>query len=141
MKKVITLALAAALMLSLFAGCGNTASSSAASKAATSQAAVSSAATAKTAEIELEANATTGYQWKVKEAGENVKVTEGEYVVNSTASEMVGVGGKQYFTVEGVKEGSCEIVIEYVGPGTDAPVDETKTFTATVAADLSVTVK
>lgn len=92
----------------------------------------------KTAKIELEGNATTGYQWKLKENGENVSVSEGEYKTNSAKEGMTGVGGVSTFTVTGVKEGSCSIVLEYTR--FNDSVSETKVFTATVASDLSVTV-
>lgn len=90
--------------------------------------------------ITIKGNVTTGRQWVLKEAGENVKVSEGEYKTDEAPSGMMGVGGTYTFAVQGVKEGSCSIVFNCVGPDGET-VEDTKTCTATVDSKLRVTIK
>lgn len=125
MKKFCALLLSTCLLVLTLTACGTPA-----------------AAGEKTAKIQLKGNATTGYEWVVSQVGENVKVSAYEYKTDTSSGteEMDGVGGVFTFTVEGVKEGSCEIVFDYVSPG-EKKSEKTATYTATVAKDLTLTVK
>jgi inhibitor of cysteine peptidase len=66
--------------------------------------------------ITLDANPTTGYQWKLSDNFTEgvVKLVGSEYVAPET--EMVGVGGKEVWTFEGVRSGETTVELEYVRP-------------------------
>ena len=66
--------------------------------------------------ITLDSNPTTGYQWKLSDNLTEgiVKLVKLEYLAPET--EMVGTGGKEVWTFEGVRPGETTIDLEYVRP-------------------------
>lgn len=66
--------------------------------------------------ITLEANATTGYQWQLaKPLDESLlKLVSSEYLPDKT--ELVGVGGKQVWVFQGIKEGKTVVYFKYIRP-------------------------
>ena len=71
----------------------------------------------KTAEINLDGNATTGYEWKYSLSDETLlNVVENEYVPNEAPEEMVGVGGIQKYVFKGLKEGEVIVTLTYSQP-------------------------
>ena len=70
------------------------------------------------ATLTLESNPTTGYQWIVEQDPEIFDISS-EYkedTVEGTTEQMVGVGGKETFTLTPKKEGSTEINFLYKQP-------------------------
>ena len=68
--------------------------------------------------LTLESNPTTGYQWIVEQDPEIFDISS-EYkedTVEGTTEQMVGVGGKETFTLTPKKEGSTEINFLYKQP-------------------------
>lgn len=66
--------------------------------------------------LELDANPTTGYTWRVKvseEKGVLEMEGEGEY---ASLSDRVGSGGIQTYTFKTLRRGRENIVLEYVRP-------------------------
>ncbi len=84
--------------------------------------------------IELDANPTTGYQWQVSQEPDPVvaRVVSIDYVPDETDEDVVGSGGIVRIEVEAVGVGTTTLGLEYVGPGTDAEVAETRRFTVEV---------
>ncbi len=77
-------------------------------------------------EVELEANATTGYSWQyityVKDDGIVEEVDE-RYVADENPEGMVGVGGKSFYKIKTLKPGEAIIVANYVRDEDKANVD------------------
>jgi len=88
----------------------------------------------KTATIELEANATTGYTWVYTMSPENViRLVSNEYVPDKTNEGITGAGGKQVFTFEAIAEGEAELVFSYLREWeTGVPPLKTVTYKAVV---------
>jgi inhibitor of cysteine peptidase len=84
--------------------------------------------------IELDANPTTGYQWQVSQEPDPVvaRVVSIDYVPDETDEDVVGSGGIVRIEVEAVGVGTTTLGLEYVGPGADAEVAETRRFTVEV---------
>ena len=69
----------------------------------------------KTATIELEANATTGYTWVYTMSPENViRLVSSEYIPDKNNEKTTGSGGKQIFIFEAIAEGETELVFSYL---------------------------
>ena len=77
-------------------------------------------------EVELKANATTGYSWQyityVKDDGIVEEVDE-RYVADENPEGMVGVGGKSFYKIKTLKPGEAIIVANYVRDEDKANVD------------------
>ncbi len=77
-------------------------------------------------EVELEANATTGYSWQyityVKDDGVVEEVDE-KYVADENPEGKVGVGGKSFYKIKTLKPGEAIIVANYVRGEDEANVD------------------
>ena len=77
-------------------------------------------------EVELEANATTGYSWQyityVKDDGIVEEVDE-RYVADENPEGMVGVGGKSFYKIKTLKPGEAIIVANYVRDEDKANID------------------
>ena len=63
----------------------------------------------------LDSNPTTGYSWQVAQSEELFKI-ETVYAENEHAEGMVGVGGKETFTLTPLKSGSTEVTLTYLRP-------------------------
>ena len=88
----------------------------------------------KTATVELEANATTGYAWVCTMSPENViRLVSDEYIPDKNNEGITGAGGKQVFTFEAIAEGEAELVFSYLRKWeTDVPPLKTETYKAVV---------
>ena len=63
--------------------------------------------------IELESNATTGYQWKESFDEKKVKLIDKKFDLPSSA---IGASGKETFTFEALSEGTSTIQLDYKRP-------------------------
>ena len=77
--------------------------------------------------IVLEANPTTGYGWETDFDERFLKLVESEFKPAKAEKGMVGVGGEQRFTFEGVNEGRTEVTLTYKRPWEQDFADQ-KTF-------------
>jgi predicted secreted protein len=73
-------------------------------------------AVGKKTRIELESNPSTGYRWLVVGSPDAVVVVRDRYTPDSGSEGGPGAGGKQSFTVTGVRPGDAEVRLDYVGP-------------------------
>lgn len=63
--------------------------------------------------VALESNPTTGYQWEVDFDESFLELVLDEFEPGEAEEGMVGVGGKQKFTFEGLKAGETELTLTY----------------------------
>lgn len=63
--------------------------------------------------ITLESNPTTGYQWQADFDNSSLKLVKSDYKQSEAKPGLVGVGGKEYFTFEGLKKGNARITMVY----------------------------
>jgi len=66
--------------------------------------------------LELEANPTTGYTWRVKEAEEKGVLEMDGDPEYAPASDRIGSGGIQTYTFKTLRRGRENIILEYVRP-------------------------
>jgi inhibitor of cysteine peptidase len=68
--------------------------------------------------IELESNKTTGYQWGLAEPFDKavIKKVISTYQVSNKNKDLVGAGGVEKWTFEGVGKGSTTIAMSYSRP-------------------------
>jgi hypothetical protein len=85
--------------------------------------------------IELDSNATTGYQWEVKPLDDGV-VSAGGHVYLDPATGAVGAGGWEQFQFTAAAAGTTRVTLEYRRPFEPAttPAVDTVTFEVTVTA-------
>jgi len=97
----------------------------------------------KTAAIELEANATTGFVWVYTMSPENViRLVSNEYVPDKNNEGITGGGGKQIFTFEAIAKGEVELVFSYLREWeTGIPPLKTVTYKAIVDDKNSLTLE
>jgi len=88
----------------------------------------------KTATVELESNATTGYSWDCTISPESViRLVSDEYIPDKNNEGITGAGGKQIFTFEAIAEGEAELVFSYLRKWeTGVPPLKTVTYKAIV---------
>jgi len=63
--------------------------------------------------IVLESNPTTGYEWEASYDNNLLKLVKSDYQQGETKQGVVGAGGKQYFTFEGLKKGDAQVTLVY----------------------------
>lgn len=63
--------------------------------------------------VVLESNPTTGYRWEADFDESFIKLVQDEFEPDEVEEGMVGVGGKQRFTFEGLKTGETELTLTY----------------------------
>ena len=63
--------------------------------------------------VALESNPTTGYQWEADFDQSFLRLVQDEFEPDEAEEGMVGVGGKQRFTFEGLKTGETELTLTY----------------------------
>jgi inhibitor of cysteine peptidase len=63
--------------------------------------------------IVLESNPTTGFKWEASFDTSLLKLTKSDYKQSETKPGLVGAGGKEYFTFEGLKKGIDKIIMTY----------------------------
>jgi predicted secreted protein len=71
--------------------------------------------------IELEGNATAGYEWQPQLNNDTLRLVEHHY---QPASAAIGAGGKDVFTFEPVKSGRASVSFEYKRPWETEPVEK-----------------
>ena len=88
----------------------------------------------KTAKVELDANATTGYTWVCTITPDGViHEVSSEYIPDKNNEGITGAGGKQIFTFEAIAEGEAELVFSYLREWeTGIPPLKTVTYKAIV---------
>ena len=126
--------LAAALMLSALAGCGSS-GTSANGKTFTISDVNISAKVGDTFTIQLESNATTGFQWSTSGSlnPKVVKKVRSTYVAGANPGGMTGVGGIEKWVFTAVGAGTGTILMIYSQPfDKTAKPAQTVTFTVNV---------
>ena len=63
--------------------------------------------------IALESNPTTGYKWDANFDSSSLKLVKSDYEQSEAKPGMVGVGGKEHFTFEGLKKGNTKVTLDY----------------------------
>ena len=95
------------------------------------------------ATLTLESNPTTGYQWIVEQDPEIFDISS-EYkedTVEGTTEQMVGVGGKETFTLTPKKEGSTEINFLYKQPWEEESLYTRLTYEIKVDKNMQIQVE
>ena len=82
--------------------------------------------------VQLEANATTGYEWTVSVEGSSVVVIEDEYVPDDAPLGMVGVGGTWKCKLDVVEDGQAVLHFVYARPWDKSNTAETRTLLVSV---------
>lgn len=119
MKKVFCL-LMAVMMISLFAATG------------------ALAGTAQMIPFVLRANPTTGYDWVITYSQEGIAHLEGDYVIDNSDTEMVGVGGKYEYVMVGDAVGETEVTMCYQQVSDENDSSDLVTYSIRVDEDLNV---
>lgn len=96
------------------------------------------AATAQGFNIALDANLTTGYDWKAAYSDETLAHLEGSYVLMGDADNTVGVGGFYDYILLGDKEGEGTVALTYMQGDQEDTAVMTVTYTFYVDADLNL---
>ncbi len=91
-------------------------------------------------EFGLDANATTGYSWTYTLEGDGLKFFSSEYLADPT-SELVGIGGTQFFKFEAVSAGTVTITFTYAQQWSGAEASMKYSCVCEVTEDLGITVK
>ncbi len=81
--------------------------------------------------IVLESNPTTGYKWEASFDSNLIKLVKSDYKQAEAKPDMVGVGGKEYFTFEGLKKGDTKVTLDYQRSWEQGSVDQ-KVFNVSV---------
>jgi inhibitor of cysteine peptidase len=130
MKKTIIIGAALIMTASLLAGCGSSGPKTY-GKSDTKIA-------AKAGEefvIQLDSNPTTGYEWGLTKALDTavVKKVSSQYIPNKVAKGVVGSGGVEKWTFQGVAKGTTTIEMGYARPfEKGVPPTQTTTFDITI---------
>jgi inhibitor of cysteine peptidase len=130
MKKFIILGAAVIVTASLLAGCG--------SSGPTTYGKSDTKIAAKAGQefvIQLDSNPTTGFEWGLTKNLDTavVKKVGSQYVPNKVAKGVVGSGGVEKWTFQGVAKGTTTIEMGYARPfEKGVPPTETVTFDVTV---------
>ncbi len=89
--------------------------------------------------LKLQANPTTGYDWKFTMSEEGVvSLADGEFTLDSKEPQMVGVGGFYQYMVVGEKEGEMTLTCAYLQNDDPTTTVVSLSYTFTVDADLNV---
>lgn len=128
----------------IFAGCNsyknaNNSSNSVVSSSSNSSETSKNSDSSKTYSLQLNSNPSTGYSWSYSVDKEGIiKESKNEYVSDENSKSLLGVGGKQNYTFEGVKEGDVTITFKYARSNDDTDAT-TKVVNLHVNADGSIT--
>ena len=84
--------------------------------------------------IELEANATTGYEWMLADSlpPAILRVLRREYVPPTTRAAPVGEGGRARLTLRATGAGTTDVTLAYARPWDRQAVADTARFRVTV---------
>lgn len=95
---------------------------------------------AQTATLELPSNPTTGYEWQAVQDKELFDISS-EYVEDEKDQEMVGVGGRQIFTLTPKEAGKTTVTFSYIRPWEEGVEPESKvSYQMEVSKDLQIKV-
>ncbi len=72
--------------------------------------------------ISLDANKTTGYEWKSEISDKSIISVTDEYKVDAASDGAIGVGGKHSFYIKGLKPGKTVLTLSYQRSWEDAPI-------------------
>ena len=110
MKKLLALVISLVLLIGLSSGCSSQAQQM---REYTDPAQGIEATAGSQFVIVLESNPTTGFKWEASFNTSLLKLAKSEYKQTETKPGLVGGGGKEYFTFEGLKKGSDKITMTY----------------------------
>lgn len=96
------------------------------------------AGTASGFNIGLDANLTTGYDWKVAFSDETLAHLEGSYVLMDGAENLSGAGGFYDYILLGDKEGEGTVALTYMQGDQEDTVEVTVTYTFYIDDELNV---
>ena len=85
--------------------------------------------------LEIPSNPSTGYDWRLKIAGESIELTSYEYVHGE--SDLTGSGGTAIYVFESLKPGEVSLVFEN-RRGWEEEVIEVLEYDIAVSAELSL---
>ncbi len=132
MKRATILALVIVVGVALAAGCS---SSSSPTKTYTKSDTSITAGAGQQFIIQLDSNPTTGYAWNITNTLDTavVKKVRSVYIANQTAKGVVGSGGVEKWTFEGVAKGTATIEMGYARSfEKGVPPVQTATFKVTI---------
>ncbi len=79
--------------------------------------------------LELDSNATTGYQWQLAQSLASRKVRQVDHKYITPKNGKIGAGGTEVWTFKAIGKGRTEIVFKYVRPWEKkVPPIELRTF-------------
>jgi len=119
MKKAFVLLASLAVISLVLAGCGSGGNSNNVPQNFTDPSATIKVKAGEEFTISLDANATTGYEWKLaKTLDESIieQVGDPQYLTEEGAEDRIGAGGTEVWTFRGVGRGDTTIYFEYVRP-------------------------
>lgn len=88
--------------------------------------------------VSLDANPTTGYTWMMRIDGDALELAGDEFLDGRSAEEsrtVVGSGGTQRFTFQGLAPGEATVTLEYERPWEEADPEKTVVLQVTVGED------
>ncbi len=83
--------------------------------------------------VELDANATTGYDWTVTIEGPCVQLDQENYIPHNAPEGMVGVGGTWKCTLSAICDGEATLNFTYARPWDKTDIAETRILKVTVS--------
>lgn len=90
--------------------------------------------------VNLEGNATTGYQWKCFLSDTTLKCEMDEYVPDKVDQNVCGAGGIQKYKFTPTSNGQCTITFKYQRSWEDSPI-QTKKLLVTIENGKIATVE
>lgn len=90
--------------------------------------------------LSLDSNPTTGYSWTATQDTELFDISD-EYIENQHEDGMVGVGGRQVFTLEPKASGTTDVIFTYARSWEEPSEDDTTvSYTVAVSKDMQIKV-
>ncbi|MBM3708400.1 MAG: protease inhibitor I42 family protein [Actinobacteria bacterium] len=116
MPQALSIFLAAALIISIFAFAGCASSTAALTEKDNGKSI--ELKVGETITVKLESNPTTGYSWSLSEETDQgiMFMISSEYKQSSDDKELVGGGGFETFKFKAAGQGSTEIILNYMSP-------------------------
>ena len=93
-----------------------------------------------TATLSLDANPTTGYEWRVEQEPEIFDISS-EYVQDKADEELDGVGGNEVFTLTPKKEGKAKVSFYYERSWEKDKADTSLTYQISVDGNKQIKVE
>ena len=90
--------------------------------------------------LSLDSNPTTGYSWTATQDTELFDISD-EYIENQHEDGMVGVGGRQVFTLEPKASGTTDVIFTYARSWEEPSEDDTTvSYTVAISKDMQIKV-